>query len=213
MRDSILRRFLLPLIGGLLAIGAMTACDSLVGVNITEVTQLERWQKAVTKLIGEDALVYEIEFFAGDERVEDVLGTASVVYTLPDSSQDLRITMQLAGPKVIRDDPDSISRLPPVPLAALDLAAIPAVIGRGAAKLEAQKLEYAGVSSLTVIYGGEKPAYAFTLDGRPVGSGVTSKGRGAAIWYREVSFTVDAAGEMTMTVGDKLQKKRRGLVW
>jgi len=196
------------------------SCDSLVGVNITEKSQMERLQEELGVLLNKDARIYEISFTSADERVRDVMGTAVINYTIPTDKETKRsMIVNLESRTISRDEPVKERKgqtdytVQGTLLQNINLSDIPVIITEATKLLESHYMSFAGVRQFSILCEGENNqlSYHFTIDGQPNGSGITSKGRFSAIYYYEVYFTSGTDGNIAIKIDDQLKTKRSGI--
>lgn len=201
----------IPILAVLLFPLLFISCDSLLGVNITKERQMKKLNAKISGYTGSGAVISEVTFRGADERSPSIMGNVSVRYS-NQKHTEYEMTIKLDQWKVIKNDPTGKpAQAGGIAVEECDFSLIPEIIRQAIEKLEAENMTYAGTEWLSVHYEGKAPAYRFVLDGRPNGSGLTSKGRYAAVYYREVSYEIDESGQWRMKTGEKLKTRRGGL--
>jgi len=199
----------------------LLACDSWLGVNITQEGQLEKMQLKIMQFLKPDVFVHEIKMTSADKRAKDIMGSVFITYTdVSDSNRLKEMTINICDWKLIREKELKTegretflkkkygTEKDYVRIADYNLTIIVSVCKQAIKQVEAQDMKHAGIEYFVIRYRGEQPEYEFMLNGRPNGSGVTSKGRYSAIYYYEILFQTTQNGNLDMSVGDKLKIKR-----
>jgi hypothetical protein len=201
------------------------ACDSWLGVNITDEAQLKKMQLKIAQFVKPDLFVHEIRMTSADERAKDIMGKLVITYTDTFASNHLKeMTIDICEWKLIEEreikavDPETFEREREgsgkvfVSITDCDLTMVASICRQAMKQVEAQDMKYAGIEYFSTSYREAEPTYEFMMNGRPNGSGVTSKGRYSAIYYYEVLFQTGQDGNLDMSVGKELKVKRGDLI-
>ena len=199
----------------------LLTCDSWLGVNITQEAQLKRMKLKIVQFVKSDLFVHEIRMTSADERAKDIMGNISITYTdASDSNRLKEMTIDICEWKLIGEKEIKTagreaffrkkygSEKDFACITDYDFTKIASVCKQAMKQVEAQNMRHAGIEYFSIRYCGEQLVYEFVTNGRPNGSGVTSKGRFSGIYYYEIHFQTDLDGNLDMSVGTELKIKR-----
>ncbi|MDR3340845.1 MAG: hypothetical protein LBT25_12300 [Candidatus Symbiothrix sp.] len=191
----------------------LLSCDSWLGVNITQKSQLMKLQTKIKGHFKQGTLINEIRFVSADQRSLSVMGSILISYTHPGENGQKRIILDLSTWETMKNEEIANSVKSGISIDDYDFSKIATICKQAISKIDSLNMKYAGIEQFVIRFSADRkqPLYEFTMDGRPKGSPVTTKGRYAGIYYHEINFVFEPPGDMKITINDKLKVKRGGL--
>jgi hypothetical protein len=188
----------------------LLSCDSWLGVNITEKSQLIKLETKIRGYFKEGTLINEIQFVSADRSLS-VMGSMLISYT--EETVQKRIIIDLSTWKIMKNEAIANYGKQGVLIDDYDFSKIAIVCKEAISKIESLNMKYAGFERFVIRFSADRkePLYEFTIDGRPNGSPAATKGRYAGIYYYEINFVFEPPEDMKMKINDELKIKRGGL--
>lgn len=207
----------------------MFSCNNMPGIDITDREEMGHFQERVKDYISPDIQITEISFFYRDEMLPDIMRSLIIWYISPDDESKQRVlnidlsSNGLNGSWSVVSDEESgpgtriLSRIRKsgenIPVASIDdfdFTAVPSLIAQAIEQMESMDYEYAGTEQVILKSGNDptQPVYQLLLRGKPTGAPEATKGKKPAVYYNDISFTINAEGEWKIEVDDRLKIKR-----